>query len=60
MNYYLMIHDHPPLIIYEEDKSAYYMALTLFDKTDEMQGFIQFLKEETEKTWNFKRQKGSH
>lgn len=49
-----MIHGHPPLIIYEEDGSAYYMALALFDKTGEISGFIQFLKEETEKTWNFK------
>lgn len=57
MNYYLLTHDHPPLIIYEEDKAAYYMALALFDKTDEMDGFVQFLKEETVKTWNFKKAK---
>lgn len=57
MNYYLMLHDHPPLIIYEEDRSAYYMALALFDKTDEIEGFVRFLKEETEKTWNFKKAK---
>ena len=57
MNYYLLTHDHPPLIIYEEDKAAYYMALALFDKTDEMDGFVRFLKEETVKTWNFKKAK---
>lgn len=57
LNYHLMINDHPPLIIYEEDKDTYYMALALFDKTDELKGFVQFLKEETEKTWNFKKAK---
>ncbi len=57
MNYYLLTHDHPPLIIYEEDKAAYYMALALFDKNDEMDGFVRFLKEETVKTWNFKKAK---
>lgn len=33
----------------------YYMALSLFDKTDERKGFVKFMKEETEKIWNFKK-----
>lgn len=54
MNYNLMINDHPPIIIYNEDKVAYYMALAIFDKTGKIDGFEQFIKEECEKTWNVK------
>lgn len=55
MNYFLMTHNHPPMIIYNEDKQTYYMALSVFDKTEEISGFVRFLKEQTEKTWNRKR-----
>ncbi|MCQ4636972.1 Fic family protein [Anaerovorax odorimutans] len=51
MNYYLMINNLPPTIFYEEDKNTYYMGLAVFDKTTEIEGFVQFLKEETVKTW---------
>lgn len=54
LNYYLMTHGYPPIIIYEEDKPTYYMALTVFDKTGKIDGFITFLKEQTEKTWTKK------
>ncbi|MGE9963813.1 Fic family protein [Fusicatenibacter saccharivorans] len=27
LNYYLMTHDYPPMILYSEDKRTYYMAL---------------------------------
>lgn len=51
LNYYLLIHDLPPAIIFDEDKETYYMALEVFDRTDELSGFIQLLKEQTVKTW---------
>lgn len=51
MNYYLLTHDLPPVIIYDEDRKTYYMALTVFDKTGRIDGFVQFLKEECVKTW---------
>jgi Fic family protein len=51
MNYFLMTHDHPPLIIFEEDKRAYYACLQKFDETEELEEFYAFLKYETEKTW---------
>ncbi|MCD8106044.1 MAG: Fic family protein [Lachnospiraceae bacterium] len=40
LNYYLMTHDYPPLVLFEEDKKTYYMALTVFDKTGEIDGFL--------------------
>jgi Fic family protein len=59
LNYYLMIHDYPPTIIYNEDKDVYYMALEVFDKTGQINGFEKFLQEQTEKTWsnNFAKKK---
>lgn len=54
MNYFLMINDYPPTIIYEENKDEYYLALTVFDKTEKMDGFVKFLEEQTIKTWTKK------
>ncbi len=52
MNYILMTHGLPPTIIYDEDKETYYMGLTVFDKTDKLDGFVNFIKEQTVKTWS--------
>lgn len=51
MNYILMINNHPPMIIYNEDKKTYYLALAVFDKTGNLEGFKEFLKEQSCKTW---------
>ena len=52
MNYYLMTHGCPPAILYVEDKKTYYMSLAVYDKTEDIAGFEQFLKEQTIKTWS--------
>ena len=51
LNYYLMSHNHPPLIIYEEDKIEYYTALEAYDKTEEIVPMYDFLNRELERTW---------
>ena len=51
LNYYLMINNRPPLIIYEEDKRLYYECLLKYDEDEEIEPFYEFLKYETEKTW---------
>ncbi len=51
LNYYLMINDHPPLIIYDEDKSLYYECLQKYDEAEEIDPLYEFLIYETEKTW---------
>ena len=51
LNYFLMIRDHPPLIIYDEDKAAYYAALEAYDKTEEITPMYDFLRREVERTW---------
>lgn len=55
LNYYLMTHGYPPVVLYAEDKKTYYLALTVFDKTGEVNGFVEFLKEQMVKTWSKKK-----
>lgn len=52
LNYFFMIHDYPPLIIYEEDRQLYYECLLKFDTKETIQPLIEFLTYELEKTWN--------
>lgn len=49
MNYYLMTHNHPPLIVYDEDKRLYYECLQKYDQSEELEPLYEFLKYETEK-----------
>lgn len=51
LNYYLMIHEHPPIIIFEEDKKEYYKALEAFDREELLEPLVSFLKTELDKTW---------
>lgn len=51
MNYYLMTHNHPPLIVYNEDKRMYYECLQKYDEAEDLNPLYEFLKYEIEKTW---------
>lgn len=51
MNYFLMIHDYPPLIVRNETKDKYYNALEAYDKTGELAPFVAYMKEELVETW---------
>ena len=51
MNYFLVQHNHPPIIIHEEDRRAYYEALEAWDSVQELEPLRDFLHCETEKTW---------
>lgn len=51
MNYYLMLRRYPPTVIFNEDKETYYLALEVFDKAEQIDGFVKFVKEQTVKTW---------
>ena len=50
-NYLLVTHDHPPIIIFEEDRLAYFGALRAWDDDDNLAPMISFLQAETVKTW---------
>lgn len=51
MNYFLVLHDHPPIVIHEEDRKGYYEALEAWDRGQELTPLRQFLQEQTVKTW---------
>ena len=51
LNYWLMINDYPPMIIYEEDRRAYYDALQAYDEREDLEPLTLFLQQETVRTW---------
>ena len=51
MNYLLLLNDHPPIIIHQEDRKGYYAALETWDEQQELGPLIRYLKEQTVKTW---------
>lgn len=51
MNYFLVLHGHPPITIHQEDRKAYYAALEAWDERQELLPMEDFLVEQTVKTW---------
>lgn len=51
LNYYLMTHGHPPLIVFDEDKRLYFECLQQYDETEDLKPLYRFFKYETQKTW---------
>ena len=51
MNYLLVLHGHPPIIIHEEDRQDYYRTLEAWDTQQDLAPLRAFLQIQTEKTW---------
>jgi len=51
MNYLLILHGHPPIIIHEEDRRGYYEALEAWDTRQDLAPLRTFLQAQAEKTW---------
>ena len=51
MNYLLVINNHPPIIIHEEDKKDYYDALEAWDREQNLKTLTNFLEAQCVKTW---------
>lgn len=51
MNYFLVLHGHPPITIHEEDRRGYYEALEAWDSRQDLSPLRAFLMAQTEKTW---------
>ena len=51
MNYFLVTHDHPPVVIHEEDRRTYFDALEAWDREQSLTPLTAFLQEQTVKTW---------
>jgi hypothetical protein len=46
-----MVNNHPPLIVYDEDKRLYYESLQKYDEDEELSALYEFFKYQVEKTW---------
>lgn len=55
MNYFLMTHNYPPLVVYNRTKNEYYKALGEYDKTGDVTLFVDYMKDSMEQTWEMKR-----
>ena len=51
LNYFLMSRDHPPVIIYDDDKPKYYSALEEYDRDENITPMFDFLCLQIERTW---------
>ena len=51
LNYWLMLNDHPPLIVYDKDKKDYYRALQKYDEEELLEPLVAFFQRETIQTW---------
>lgn len=51
LNYYFMINDNPPIIIYDDDKALYYQCLQKYDEDEILEPFIKFVEYQAVKTW---------
>lgn len=51
MNYFLMTHGLPPVVVRSETKNQYYKALSRFDKTGEVNCFVDYLKQSLVESW---------
>lgn len=51
MNYLLVRYNHPPVVIHEEDRKAYYDALEAWDTDQQLGVMCAFLKGQVVKTW---------
>mgnify|MGYP003540101285 CR=1 FL=1 len=54
MNYYLMIHNYPPIVVFYDSKDLYYKALEHYDKTGDISQFVAYMKDGLEATWHRK------
>lgn len=51
MNYLLLLGNHPPVIVFEGDRMAYYGAIEAWDAEHNLDPLRDFLKVETVRTW---------
>ncbi len=52
MNYFLVMHGHPPITIHEEDRQSYFEALEAWDTAQDLDALRSFLISQTVKTWS--------
>ena len=65
VNYYLIQHDHPPLVFFEYSRADYYAALDAYDVQEDLEPLERFFRRmlgDTWKTqlWQLEKQEQSH
>lgn len=50
-NYYLLLNNHPPIALDIQDKETYYLALEVYNRTENLNGFKKFMEEQLIETW---------
>lgn len=51
MNYYLLINNYPPTIIFNDTKDKYYLALDKYDSTGDIYDMVKYVKNSLVQTW---------
>lgn len=51
LNYLLIGNNLPPIVLFENDREEYYLALEYFNETQEINKMVDFLDSEAYKTW---------
>lgn len=51
MNYLLVMHNHPPIVIHQENRKTYFEALEAWYEEQNLQPLKEFLQAQTVKTW---------
>ena len=51
MNYFLMVHNHPPIIVYDDNRNEYYEALEHYSDGEDIEPLFDFFLRQLEKTW---------
>jgi hypothetical protein len=46
-----MTHGHPPAIIYEDEREAYYSALSSLIEDEDLEPLESFIKNQVARTW---------
>lgn len=52
LNYFLLLHDYPPVIIHEQDRNEYFHALENWDTNQDISLMVAFLQDQILKTWS--------
>jgi len=52
MNYFLMVNNHPPLIVFDDDRDGYYRALEHYDETEDIKPLYDLFQRQLIKTWD--------
>ena len=52
MNYFLIVNNHPPLIVFDDNRDEYYRALERYDENEDIEPLYTFFQHQLIKTWN--------